>query len=250
MKSLRLVVGLVALGLLTIPRTAHADYIKPFWVDVKPGTSILSCPRPDCSQIAYDATRPELLRAILGDTGTKLKVSRIEVAPNCYGGGCVFYKVSDLEEQYIPQSATQEWPNPLPITQNPCSVPNCVAVDLANRSVHLISSGVDVFSSWASTGLPGYGTPLGEHHIDRRFETKRMVSPFVKPGVKGFYDLSGIPWNMRLAGTMVYLHGTYWHAGYGERHSHGCVNLTDYDAKFLYDRTSVGSVVFVGNHLN
>ena len=31
------------------------------------------------------------------------------------------------------------------------------------------------------------------------------------------------------------LHGTYWHDGFGYRQSHGCVNLSVTDAKWLYE---------------
>jgi lipoprotein-anchoring transpeptidase ErfK/SrfK len=36
------------------------------------------------------------------------------------------------------------------------------------------------------------------------------------------------------------LHGTYWHDGFGYRHSHGCVNLTITDAHWLYEWTTGG----------
>jgi len=242
--------GLVALphaAGLAHPHSAKADSFKPFWVKVEPGTQILSCARPDCPQIAKDPVRPTLLR-VIPDVGGKFKVSWIRFTPNCSGANCVWYKVSLGEEQYIPQNVTQEWLDPLPLEHNPCSVPNCVVVDQAQQTVHLMHGGIDIFRTWMSSGLPGYGIDFKEYQIDRKFETKRMVSPFVKRGIKGFYDLSGIPWNMGLPDTLVYLHGVYWHAGFGTPQSHGCVGLTDYDAKFLYDRTNIGTVVLVGNN--
>jgi hypothetical protein len=30
------------------------------------------------------------------------------------------------------------------------------------------------------------------------------------------------------------LHGAFWHTGFGAVHSHGCVNLSPPDARFLY----------------
>lgn len=32
----------------------------------------------------------------------------------------------------------------------------------------------------------------------------------------------------------VALHGTFWHNDYGTPHSHGCINLSPQDAKWLY----------------
>jgi lipoprotein-anchoring transpeptidase ErfK/SrfK len=41
------------------------------------------------------------------------------------------------------------------------------------------------------------------------------------------------------------LHGTYWHNNFGTPMSHGCVNLTIPDAAWLYNFSSVGTVVNV-----
>jgi len=36
----------------------------------------------------------------------------------------------------------------------------------------------------------------------------------------------------------ISLHGTYWHDGFGYRHSHGCVNLSISDAHYLFNWTT------------
>jgi hypothetical protein len=36
----------------------------------------------------------------------------------------------------------------------------------------------------------------------------------------------------------ISLHGTYWHDGFGYRHSHGCVNMSVTDAHWMYDFTA------------
>jgi lipoprotein-anchoring transpeptidase ErfK/SrfK len=41
------------------------------------------------------------------------------------------------------------------------------------------------------------------------------------------------------------LHGTFWHNGFGYRHSRGCVNLSISDAKWLYNFADVGTPVYV-----
>jgi lipoprotein-anchoring transpeptidase ErfK/SrfK len=48
------------------------------------------------------------------------------------------------------------------------------------------------------------------------------------------YDLPGVPWVSFFTGTGISFHGTYWHNDYGQPRSHGCVNLTPADAKFIY----------------
>ncbi|NOG50025.1 MAG: L,D-transpeptidase [Chloroflexi bacterium] len=41
------------------------------------------------------------------------------------------------------------------------------------------------------------------------------------------------------------LHGTYWHNNFGQPMSHGCVNLTNADAYWLYNWATLGTPVHV-----
>ena len=40
-------------------------------------------------------------------------------------------------------------------------------------------------------------------------------------------------------------HGTYWHNNFGHPMSHGCVNMTNEDAKWLYEWAPRGTLVLV-----
>jgi hypothetical protein len=57
------------------------------------------------------------------------------------------------------------------------------------------------------------------------------------------YDLPNVPYTMFFYNNDVPksagfgLHGAYWHDNFGTTMSHGCVNLRQIDAKFLYDWT-------------
>ncbi len=50
----------------------------------------------------------------------------------------------------------------------------------------------------------------------------------------GIFDLPGIPWNIffDLSGTAI--HGTYWHNDFGIRRSHGCLNVSIADSRWIY----------------
>jgi hypothetical protein len=48
-----------------------------------------------------------------------------------------------------------------------------------------------------------------------------------------YFDLPGVPWVCYFTGGIA-LHGTYWHNDYGRQRSHGCVNLTPENARWLY----------------
>jgi len=52
------------------------------------------------------------------------------------------------------------------------------------------------------------------------------------------YDLPGVPWACYINNNGVSFHGTYWHNDFGVPHSHGCINLKNEDAKWLYRWTT------------
>jgi lipoprotein-anchoring transpeptidase ErfK/SrfK len=56
-------------------------------------------------------------------------------------------------------------------------------------------------------------------------------------GQPDYYFLEDVPWTMYFHGAYA-LHGAYWHDRFGKVHSHGCVNLSLADAKWLFDWTS------------
>jgi len=43
------------------------------------------------------------------------------------------------------------------------------------------------------------------------------------------------------------MHGTYWHDNFGHPMSHGCVNLRNIDAEWLYGWAPIGTPVLVRN---
>ena len=50
------------------------------------------------------------------------------------------------------------------------------------------------------------------------------------------YSLHDVPWTQFFFESYA-LHGVYWHNGFGNRRSHGCVNLSPTDARWFYDWT-------------
>ena len=58
------------------------------------------------------------------------------------------------------------------------------------------------------------------------------------------YRLPNVQWVQYFVGANA-LHGTYWHHNFGHPMSHGCVNLTNKDARFLYNWAPYGTPVVV-----
>lgn len=74
-------------------------------------------------------------------------------------------------------------------------------------------------------------TPTGLFRVDGKFRTATMVSSTDSNLVH-----SEVNYVMNFHGAHA-LHGAYWHDGWGEKKSGGCVNLAPVDAKWVFDWT-------------
>jgi hypothetical protein len=109
-----------------------------------------------------------------------------------------------------------------------------VSVDLYEQIVIAYEGTTPVFATLVSSGLSDWPTNEGLFHVYVRFPRTVMSGAEGKPD---FYYLQEVPWTMYFDGD-IGLHGTYWHDGFGYRHSHGCVNLSITDSNWLYNWAS------------
>ena len=108
-----------------------------------------------------------------------------------------------------------------------------IYVDTATQSVTAFEDDTAVLIARCSSGGKGTKTPLGKYQTFHKGPTIHMTNDG-EAGAGHGYDLPGVPWVTFFTGTGVSFHGTYWHNDYGKPRSHGCVNLTPADAKFIY----------------
>ena len=89
-----------------------------------------------------------------------------------------------------------------------------------------------------STGLPGTPTPPGSYAVMQRYQD----TPMVGPG----YNIPHVYWtqyfgNADLSWQEGYsLHGADWHHNWGNPMSHGCVNLPEDFAEWLWNWSDTG----------
>ena len=107
-----------------------------------------------------------------------------------------------------------------------------IYVDLANQLVTAFEGEKPVLAVRCSSGAKGTTTPVGEFRTFHKGPSIHMTNQ--GDAVANIYDLPGVPWVSFFTGTGAGFHGTYWHNDYGRPRSHGCVNLTPDDAKFIY----------------
>jgi LysM repeat protein len=138
----------------------------------------------------------------------------------------------------IPTSADIEalnailYPEPAPVYRTGREI----VVDLSNSSVYAYEDGVLVYEVLGSTGLPATPTVQGSFTVRTKVRAQTMSGPG--------YWLPNVEWVMYFYQGYA-LHGAYWHNNFGQPMSHGCVNLTNEDARWLYEWAEVGTPVTV-----
>lgn len=109
-----------------------------------------------------------------------------------------------------------------------------ISVDLYEQVLVAYEGTRPVFATLISSGLPEWPTNEGIFNIYVRYDRTPTSGA---EGQEDFYSLEEVPWTMYYD-DQIGLHGTYWHDGFGYRHSHGCVNLSITDAHWLYQWSS------------
>jgi hypothetical protein len=88
-----------------------------------------------------------------------------------------------------------------------------------------------VYAARVATGQKNYESPTGWFRTFHKRPTYHMTGGADDASV---FDLPGVPWDSYITDTGVAIHGTYWHNDFGHPHSHGCINMTPQDAKWIY----------------
>lgn len=118
-----------------------------------------------------------------------------------------------------------------------------IDVNIEKETLTLFQYQKPVFVTYVSTGLPASPTVRGTFRIWEKLLKTRMVGG--PPFATHVYDLPNVPWTMYYHGSYA-VHGTYWHDNFGTPQSAGCTNLTQGDARYVYSKVGVGTVVY--NH--
>ncbi len=106
-----------------------------------------------------------------------------------------------------------------------------IDVDLDEQVLVAYEGTQPVFATLVSTGKKGHATPTGLYRVRAKAATTSMAGD---PDVPDRYEVSAVPWAIRFR-SGLFIHGVYWHDGFGGVLSHGCINVSPKDAAFLYD---------------
>jgi hypothetical protein len=90
---------------------------------------------------------------------------------------------------------------------------------------------VPVYAARVATGQKNFESPVGWFQTFHKRPTYHMTGGYDDSTT---FDLPGVPWDSYITDSGVAIHGTYWHNDFGHPHSHGCINMTPQDAKWIY----------------
>lgn len=111
-----------------------------------------------------------------------------------------------------------------------------IYVDLTSQYVMAFEDDRLVLRARCASGAGRSTTPQGKFETYHKGPSVHMTNG--GDPKKDLYDLPGVPWVSFFTGTGIAFHGTYWHNDFGSPRSHGCVNLPNSAARFIYRWTS------------
>lgn len=120
-----------------------------------------------------------------------------------------------------------------------------IEVNLGRQLLTAFEGNTNVYQARISSGIPsaepipeGTGTTRGKFNISSKSPSKHMGA-LRASGAPGEYSLPGVPWtSFFIYEYGVAFHGTFWHNNFGIPMSHGCVNMKNQDAKWLFRWTT------------
>jgi lipoprotein-anchoring transpeptidase ErfK/SrfK len=127
------------------------------------------------------------------------------------------------------------------LLETPFDAQKKIVISIKEQKIRAYEGEKLVHEAKTATGLYKYPTPIGTFKILRKVQTRYMQNGFGSD----YFDLPGIAGTMYFTGSGHAIHGAYWHNAFGTRRSHGCVNVPNEDAEWLYEWAAIGTTVVI-----
>lgn len=118
-----------------------------------------------------------------------------------------------------------------------------IRINLFDQVLTVWEEGQLKFATLIASGLDPFFTQPGSFQIYKTYETVTMQDAY-EADRSDFYHLQGVPWALFYDRNTA-THGVYWPVLLGFPQSHGCVNMSVGDARWLYDWAEEGDWVHV-----
>ena len=116
-----------------------------------------------------------------------------------------------------------------------------IHIDISEPRLTAYENGIPVNTFLVSTGVRGFDTPLGKTDVKAKL-LWHDYAWYYSPNDARNYNLPNVKYNLRIY-NHIYIHYAYWHNNFGERMSHGCVNVNYTNAEWIYAWADVSTSV-------
>jgi len=155
-----------------------------------------------------------------------------------------------------------EGDNPNPLGDPYAAGRKWIEVNISEQRLYAYQGDTLISTSLVSTGLEPNHTEQGVFHVRYKLEKQDMAGATGPNGEviamgedaadnasrsqgQAGYTVEDVPHVMYINMDAEALHGAYWHNNFGQRMSHGCINLPLDFATFLYGWAPLGTMVWV-----
>jgi lipoprotein-anchoring transpeptidase ErfK/SrfK len=145
-------------------------------------------------------------------------------------------------DEWLPQKVVARV---IPNTTPPEGVPGdrWIEVNLFEQTLAVYDQGELAFATLIASGIDPFWTQPGLFQIYVKHESTPMRGSFEADRSDAYY-LEDVPWTMYFDQARA-LHGAYWRANLGFPQSHGCVNLSVGDSRWIFEWAEEGDWVYV-----
>lgn len=183
------------------------------WVVAWPKAAKLDAPHPDAKQTGMV---PFQTTVVVSDASVRKR-------------GTLFFPLQDGSGWVEAKAIRRHIPAPPP--EGIADTAVWVDVEVSQQTLMLMRGSKPIFTTVISSGTGKNPTPPGIYRMESKLALTDMRS---RSGDDDAYHVEAVPWAMYFDGRFA-LHGAYWHNRFGNRLSHGCINLAPKDAKRVFD---------------
>jgi lipoprotein-anchoring transpeptidase ErfK/SrfK len=117
-----------------------------------------------------------------------------------------------------------------------------IEVDLSEQRTTAYEKATPIRNFTIASGMRGYETVTGEFSI--WLKTRRQTMSGGSKADGSYYSIPNVEWVSYFYKDYA-LHGAWWREKFGAPASHGCVNMTNADAQWVFEWAPVGTKVIV-----
>ena len=159
---------------------------------------------------------------------------RLDILESTLVSGARWYRIG-VDRWVVGQWVAVATPKPRPASIR--ANERWVGVNLSQQTFVAYEGDTPVYAGMVATGMPATPTVQGVFRTWLRRPGGRMSGGSAATG--GYYYLEEVTWTCYFYSGYA-LHTAYWHDAFGRPRSHGCVNMTPYDAWWVYQWSAPG----------